>query len=210
MSTNDTPESDEYIKTLQSGGKDALAGLFLQNRERLRRMIQLRMDQRLAQRVDASDILQDGFMDASKKLEGYLEDPRIPFVVWLRLVVGQRLIDVHRWHLGRKKRDPRAEQPIGVMRNASVNSEVVAFELSAHLTSPSQAAVAAEHSARLRTWLEQMDEIDREILVLRHFEELTNNEAAAELGLTKGAASKRYIRAIARLREIAEPFEGEV
>ena len=208
--TQDSDTYDENLLALRSGGKDALAGLFLQHRDRLRRMIQLRMDQRLSQRVDASDILQEGFIDAAKRLDGYLKDPAIPFVVWLRLVVGQRLIDVHRWHIGRKKRDSRAEQPLAVMRNAAVNSNVVAMELSAHITSPSHAAAAAELSLRIRKWLDEMEEVDREILVLRHFEELTNNEAAAELGLTKGAASKRYIRAISRLREIADPSAGEL
>lgn len=204
-----TETQEENLCALRQGGKEALAGLFLQHRDRLRRMIHLRMDQRLSQRVDASDILQEGFMDAAKRLDGYLANPAIPFVVWLRLVIGQRLIDVHRWHMGRSKRDPRAEQPLAVMRNATVNSNVVAMELSAHIASPSHAAAAAELSLRIREWLDGMEEVDREILVLRHFEELTNNEAAAELGLTKGAASKRYIRAIGRLREIANPFVSE-
>lgn len=211
MSTviNEADTQAKYVEALRVGGQDALAGFFLQHRERLRRMIELRLDHRLSQRVDAADVLQEGFLDASKRLASYLQDPKIPFVVWLRLIVGQRLVDEHRWHLGRQKRDPRAEQSIDAMRNAAVDSQIIARELSAHITSPSQAAVGAELSIRLRTWLDSLDAIDREILVLRHFEELSNNESAAELGISKSAASKRYIRAISRLREIAAPYQGD-
>lgn len=195
-------ESENPGEELQCDKQEDLAGFFMANRDRLRRMVDLRMDKRLAQRVDASDILQEGFVEAQNRFGEYLEDPKLPLFVWLRFLVGQRLLAVNRWHFGRQKRDPRKEQAIE--RQPTVGSEVMAREFSAHLTSPSQAAAQEELASRLTEMLDEMDEMDREILTLRHFEELSNNEAAAELGLTKAAASKRYIRALSKLRAVAQ------
>ena len=199
---NTPAESENSGTDQQCERPEDLANYFMANRDRLRRMIDLRMDKRLAQRVDASDILQEGFVEAQNRFEEYLEDPKLPLFVWLRFLVGQRLLAVNRWHFGRQKRDPRKEQAIE--RQPAVGSEVIAKEFSAHLTTPSQAVAQEELANRLKEMLDEMDDMDREILTLRHFEELSNNEAAAELGLTKAAASKRYIRALTKLRAVAQ------
>jgi len=196
-------ESNKALADLRAGGQQALAAIYAQNRPRLRRMIELRMDPRLARRVDASDVIQESFLDASRRLNAFLDDPTVPLIVWLRFLVAQKLAAVQRWHFQRQKRDPRREEPLAAGVRPGVDSAVIAREFSASLTSPSQVAHRSEMTVRVRELLDGMDATDREILVLRHFEELSNGEAAAELGLTAAAASKRYIRALTRLKEVA-------
>jgi RNA polymerase sigma-70 factor (ECF subfamily) len=195
----------DVVDVLRSGGDDALAGIFMQHRDRLRRMIRLRMDRRLSKRIDVSDVLQEGYLDAARRLPEYLGNPTMPFFVWLRFLVGQRLLALHRTHFQIQKRDLRREELPALQKRPHADSELIALELSADVTSPSVAAARGELQQILRETLDSLDPIDRDILVLRHFEELTNNEAAAELGLTKAAASKRYIKAIQRLRVVMNP-----
>jgi RNA polymerase sigma-70 factor (ECF subfamily) len=194
---------DDDIVRLRSGGQEVLAAMYEENRGRLRRMVELRLDRRLVQRVDASDVLQEAFVDVSKRLDEYLRDPSMPLIVWMRFLVGQRLSALQRWHFQRQKRDPRREEPATAPARPTFDSEQIAQEFSASMTSPSEVVQRDETARRLQELLDTMDPIDREILVLRHFEELTNTEAAAELGLSTGAASKRYIRALARLKKVA-------
>jgi RNA polymerase sigma-70 factor (ECF subfamily) len=152
--------------------------------------------------------LQEAYIDAVKRVAHYLERPELPFLGWLRLIVGQRLVEVHRQHLGAQARDARQEVPLqrGVWPGAS--STCLAAHLVGHLTSPSQAAMRHESFALLEAALNQMDALDREVLVLRHFEELSNNEVAELLGIQKAAASKRYVRALSRLKEILAAIPG--
>ena len=199
----ESAEHDEDMTRLRTGGQDALAEVYQKHRARLRRMIEMRMDPRLAKRVDASDVLQEGFVDVAQRLGEYLDQPTMPVFVWLRFLVAQKLAEVQRWHFQRQKRDPRREEaPLPV--RPSYDSANIARELSASLTSPSQIAFRHEMARRLREMLDEMDPADREVLILRHFEELTNSEVAAELGLSIAAASKRYIRALARLKKVSE------
>lgn len=159
----------------------------------------MRMDQRLAQRVDASDVLQEGFVDAAKRLNEFIEKPSMPLFIWIRFLVAQKLAAVHRWHFKTQKRDPRREAMATSQKMPSVDSQVLAQEFSASMTSPSEAVSKAENMQKMVEVLETLEPLDREILVMRHFEELTNNEAAAELEITKGTASKRYVRALTKL-----------
>jgi RNA polymerase sigma-70 factor (ECF subfamily) len=191
----------ESVERLRSGGSKALAEMYQQHRGRLRRMVELRIDPRLMKRIDADDVLQEGFVDISKRLDDYLADPSMPVFVWMRFLVAQQLAAVQRWHFQRQKRDPRREEPV-VPAKPTMDSGEMAREFSGSLTSPSQAAQRNELTERMRELLDTMEVADREILVLRHFEELTNAEAAAELGLTPGAASKRYIRALSKLKGV--------
>jgi RNA polymerase sigma-70 factor (ECF subfamily) len=187
----------------------ALAELFDARRARLRRMITWRIDPRLNGRVDPSDVLQDAFLDAQRRLAEYLARPALPFDVWLRLLTGQRLVEAHRQHLGAKMRSAGQEVSLGGHGDwacASVPS--LAAQLVGHLTSPSRAAARAEITARLTRALEERAPIDREVLVLRHFDELSNDEVAALLGLQKAAASNRYVRALKRLRDILSSTPG--
>lgn len=193
-------ESSEVLARLERGGQQELAAEFMQHRARLRRMVQRRMDQRLARRVDPSDILQEGFLDASRRLDTYLEQPPMPLAEWFRYLVRQCLCAAHRWHLGVKKRDVRKER----MLASSMLGEALAGQTSDRLasaaTSPSQALARRETQAMLHEVIEKLDPLDREIILLRHIEELSNRQAADALGVTPAAASKRYLRALDRIR----------
>jgi RNA polymerase sigma-70 factor (ECF subfamily) len=196
----------ELLAKVRAGDQQALAVLFACHRERLRRMVQLRLDHRLAGRVSPSDVLQEAYIDALKRVEHYFEKPDQSFFGWLRLVVGQRLADVHREHLA-QKRDAGQEVPIH-RGGPGADSACLAACLLGSGTSPSNAAARTESFGRLEDALNQMDPLDREVLALRHFEELGNAEAAEILGIQPAAASKRYVRALARLKQILETLPG--
>jgi RNA polymerase sigma-70 factor (ECF subfamily) len=136
----------------------------------------------------------------SRRMSDYLRDPTVPVFVWLRRMTEQVLVDVHRRHLGAKIRDASLEVSLNCSRRAMTTSASLATCLAADLTSPSHAAVREEMLGELREAFEGMDAIDREVLALRHFEELSNNEVAQILGLQKAAASNRYVRALKRLK----------
>ena len=142
-----------------------------------------------------------------QRLPHYQASPDVPIFVWLRSVTMQRLIDVHRRHLGGQVRDAGREVRLGQVDAIGASSEQIA-ELFADTTSPSQAARRGETLAQVREALEQLDPIDREVLVLRHFEQMSNHEAAASLGIKPAAASKRYVRAIERLKSVLEQIPG--
>ena len=196
------------IERLKGGDEGALAELFSAHRDRLKQIVALRMDRRLQGRADASDVLQEVYLDARQRLHHYFQKPEMPFFVWLRQVTMQRLIDTHRHHLGAQRRDVRQEISMHYGAPDVASSTSLAAQLVSHLTSPSQTVLRAELVDRVEICLRQMNAIDREILVLRHFEELTNNEIAEILGITKAAASNRYVRALSRLRGALEAVPG--
>jgi RNA polymerase sigma-70 factor (ECF subfamily) len=200
--------TDDLVQRAARGEEGALAELFDGHRGRLRRMVRLRLDRRLQGRVDPSDVLQDAYLDLSRKLEEYAARPSLPFFLWLRLVVGERLLRVHRQHLGAAMRD--AEREISLNRGGmpQASSASLAAQLLGRFTSASRAVLRAELQQQLQDALNEMDPIDREVIALRHFEELSNDEVAAVLGLTKGAASKRYVRAMLRLRDLVGETPG--
>jgi RNA polymerase sigma-70 factor, ECF subfamily len=194
-------ESDDLLKRAANGDRRALNRLFDLYRSRLKKMVRLRLNRRLQGRVDDSDILQDAYLEASRRLPDYLQDPRTPFFLWLRRITGDKLLEVHRTHLGTQIRDVNRE--ISLHRGAlpGANSLSLAEQLLGRLTSPSQAAIKAEMRIKLQEALNRLEPLDREVLALRHFEQLTNMEAAQELDLDPSAASKRYVRALARLQK---------
>jgi len=195
-------EFTDLLAKVRAGDQQALAELFAKHREKLRRMVQLRLDHRLTGRVSPSDVLQEAYIDAVKRIDHYFEKPDQNFFGWLRLIVAQRLADVHREHLA-QKRDVAQEIPIhrGV---PGADSACLAACLLGSGTSPSHAAARTESFGRLEEALNQMDPLDREVLALRHFEELSNTETATLLEIQPAAASKRYVRALARLKQILE------
>ena len=174
--TSDLTEADALIERLRNGDQHVLADLFALYRGPLARMIDLRLDPRLGGRVSASDVIQEAYLDAAKRVNHFLAKPGMPFFVWLRLIAGQRLIDVHRQHLGAKMR--AAGQEISINRDGSpgASSVCLAQHLIGSMTSPSEAAQRVEVAARLEEALNSLDPIDREVLSLRHFEELSNRE----------------------------------
>lgn len=184
---------------LQQGGMYALAAVFERHRQRLRKMVELRLDVRVAVRISADDVLQESFVEASRRLEDYLTDAAVPVFIWLRFLVGQQVRIAHRRHLATNKRSVGKEFRIHHHSTARILKDV-ANRLLSHDSTPSAVASKRELYAQVRHQLESLDEIDREILTLRHYEELTNAEVAVELLISQDAASKRYRRALRRLR----------
>jgi RNA polymerase sigma-70 factor (ECF subfamily) len=200
--------TDELLDRLRRGSGDSVGELFELYRDRLWRMLFVRLDRRVSRRVSPDDVLQEAFLDVAARIGEYLERPAVPFYVWLRFLTAQRMRMLERAHLGAKMRDVSQEVALPTEGVAYASSESMAGQLVSHLTSPSQAAMRRELQARLRAALEEMDPLDREVLALRHFEELGNNEVAEVLGITKAAASKRHVRALLRLREILSETAG--
>jgi RNA polymerase sigma-70 factor (ECF subfamily) len=171
-------------------------------------MVSFRMDSRLQGRVDPSDVVQDVCLEAWQHLGSYASQPNTSFFLWLRAVAGHKLGDLHRQHLGARMRDARREVSLYRGSLPGATSAALAAKLLGHLTRPSEAAVRAERKVQLQTALNAMDPIDREVLALRHFEQLTVSEAAAVLGIKQKAAGMRYVRALRRLREILTNLGG--
>jgi RNA polymerase sigma-70 factor (ECF subfamily) len=205
---SDTDPTAALLDRLRAGDPDAAGELFELHRDRLRRMLTVRMDRRVARRISPDDVLQEAFLDVAGRVGEYLADPAVPFYVWLRFLVVQRMLMAHRAHLGAKGRDVRQEADSAGGAFASPDS--MAGQFVGRFTSPSQAAIRRELQDKLREALEAMDPLDREVLALRHFEELGNAEAAAVLGITKDAASKRHVRALKRLKEILSEGDSPI
>src|SRR4051794_17922307 len=178
-------ESDDLrlVQRVAAGDASAAGEALVRHRARLRQMVEARLDRRVRGRVDPSDVLQDGFADAVARLPTYLADPKIPLFLWLRLVVGERLSKTHRDHLGRQIRDAGREVSLYPGPMPAASSAALAAHLLGKVTSPTQAAVRAERLLRLQEALNGLDPLDREILSLRHFEELTRAEIAGVLDI---------------------------
>lgn len=195
------PDDERLERALRGGDDAALAQLFERHRERLLRMVQFRLDPRLVGRLDAEDVVQEAFLDAGKRVASFRADDK-PFLVWIRLMTQQTMVDLHRRHLGAKMRS--AGREVSAKQSGTLSGLFVG-----HFTSPSQAVMREELRRRVEEALESMDEIDREVLLLRHFEELSNKEAAEVLGIQENAASNRYVRALVRLKGILGSLESQ-
>lgn len=208
---HDSPEIAGLLVQAAAGDPLAARELFSRYRERLKRMVHLRLNRRLLARIDDSDILQEALVDASRRLAEYQQDPKLPFYLWLRHLTGLKLAEVHRRHLGTQMRAAALEVSLYRGGLPEVNSVSLATQLLGKLTSPSQAAIRAEQRMAIQEALNSLDPLDREVLALRHFEQLSTSETAQVLGLSKAGAGSRYLRAIRRLREIlmeTPGFEG--
>ena len=197
----------ELLRRVKQGDQHALAELFSHHRPRLWRIINFRLAPRLAGRVDADDILQEAYLAAVQRIQHYLDESSQTFFIWLRLIANQTLIDVHRRHLGAQMRDASRDMSIHV-HYAQATSMSIASQLLGNFTSPSQAAMRDEVAEQLEKAIESMEPIDREVLALRHFEELSNSEVAEVLGIQQKAASIRYVRALKRLKDVLASFPG--
>jgi RNA polymerase sigma-70 factor, ECF subfamily len=191
-----------------AGDKLALAELFSIYRPRLWRMVNFRLHPRLQGRIDPDDVLQDAWLMAVNRISYFLRDASHSSFIWFRMIVNQALIDLHRHHLGAEKRNAARDVPVFSGWATGSTSSSMAFHLCGHLTSPSSALNRAELARQLDTILQGMNEVDREVLALRHFEELSNSETARVLNMSEQAASGRYIRALGRLKQILEIMPG--
>jgi RNA polymerase sigma-70 factor (ECF subfamily) len=206
--TGDSSETNRLLVHAASGDGPSWGALLLRHEARLRRMVAFRLDPRLRGRVDASDVIQEVHLEASRHLSDYIKEPGMPLFLWLRGIAGHKLLEVHRYHLGTPMRDARRELALYRGGLPGATSAAIAAQLLGHATRPSEAAMRAEAKVRLQEALNDMDPVDREILALRHIEQLTNAEAARVLGIKEGAAGKRYLRALERLREILRQMPG--
>jgi RNA polymerase sigma-70 factor (ECF subfamily) len=205
-----SPPSDErhLLERARDGDPQAVNDIFARHRDRLRRMVELRLDWRLQARVDASDVIQDAFLDVARRLPDYLRQPNLPLFLWLRLVVAERLCALRRHHLGTHMRDAGREVPLALDAMPAPSSAALAAHLLGRHTSPTQAAVRAERVLRVQEALNALEPIDREILSLRHCEQLSRAEAAAVLGIEEAAAAQRYVRALKRLKNVLADMPG--
>jgi RNA polymerase sigma-70 factor, ECF subfamily len=205
---NNSAETSRLLESARAGDRAAWNALFSRYRARLRRMVELRLDRRLQARIDASDVVQDAYLTAITGLEEYLREPKFPLFLWLRLMVGDQLLKLHRHHLGTQMRDAGLEVSLYHGAFPAASSAALAAQLLGKHTSPTQAAVRAERMMRLQEALNTLDPMDREVLSLRHFEQMTLAETALSLGIQEAAAAKRYVRALKRLKAILATMPG--
>lgn len=199
--------NNELLLRLKAGDDHAFVDLFARYRGRLKQMLEYRMDHRLRSRADASDVLQEVYIDAHQRIAHYVKKPELSFYVWLRQLATQRLIGLYRRHLLAEKRDARLEEPLN-QHNAGRTSTLMAAHLVADLATPSQLLMQAEMIGQIEQALGDMEDLDREVVALRHFEEMRNSEVAEVLGINETAASNRYVRALLRLREALDELPG--
>jgi RNA polymerase sigma-70 factor (ECF subfamily) len=205
---HDTPKTSEMLHRAADGDQQALADLFTRCEDRLLRMVQLRLDRRLQGRIDPADVVQEAYLEFARALPEYLRNPSVPFFLWLRVITGRKLQALHRYHLGTRARDAGREVSLhrGALPQAS--SVSLAAQLLGRFTSPSEAALRAELQIRVQEAHNSMHSLDREVLSLRHFEQLTNAETAEVLGIGEAAASNRFVRALKRLKNILVSAPG--
>lgn len=200
-----SPETDELLARVRRGETAAVDPLLAAHRASLRRMINLRLDPALARRVDASDIVQDVLLEASRRLADYVRNPSLPFHIWLRHIARDHMIDAHRRHRQAQRRSLDRERPIVPAAFADRSSIELAAQFFDREATPASAAIRNELERRLRTALASLGDDDRDLILMRHFEQLSNQDVAAMLGLSEAAASMRYLRALRRLRAILAP-----
>lgn len=195
-------DTDRLLEQAARGEQEALAQLFQRYRRRLHGMLDLRLDRRLRGRVDTSDVLQEAYLEVMRSFRTYRRRPGSSFFLWLRRIVIRKLVALHRRHLGVQARDVRRELSLDRGAYPQASSEALASRLLGHATSPSEKAMRAERRLQLEQALDEAGPLDREVLALRHFERLSNVETAAVLGIDESTASKRYVRALKRVKEI--------
>jgi RNA polymerase sigma-70 factor (ECF subfamily) len=205
---DEAPTTEQLLTQAAAGDRTAWGSLLSAEQERLVRMVSLRMDPRLRPRIDAADVVQEAFVEASAHREAYCRAPTAPLYLWLRGVVSNKLLELHRHHLGARMRDVKRERSMEGPRRLDDTTSALCAHLTGHLTSPSAGAAREEIRTRLAAALDKMDSTDREVLTLRHFEQLTNAEAAQVVGIQERAAAKRYLRALARLKAILSELPG--
>ena len=205
---SESEKETQFIAQLQAGDTAALAELFSVYQPRLERIIRFRMDHRLAGRLSETDVIQEAYLNASKRIEHFLKQADFPFFVWLRLIVNQTLVDLQRQHLQAEMRDVRKEISLQQSNASHQTSFALAAQLVGKMTSASGVLSRSERMATLQQALNQMKEIDREVIALRHFEELSNAEAANVLGIDEQASSKRYVRAMKRMKDVLNDIPG--
>lgn len=200
MSEEQSTELEKRLK--HSGDLEALAEIFSINRARLLRIVRFRMDRRLASRFGPEDVLQEAYIEAAKRVKHFQEKFIGSAFLWMRMMVNQTLVDMHRRHLGAQKRSAGKELNALGMGYAVETSLSLSLSVLGSVSSHSKAVATMQLVQKVKDAIEEMDEMDREVLALRHFEELTNKEVAEALGIEQKAASIRHLRALKRLKDM--------
>lgn len=197
------PENDktqELLAHAKNGDHSAINQLMDRHRNSLRHLVRMRLDHKIQRRLDVSDVVQDILVEANRRLQKYLEDPVMPFHLWLRQIARDRIIDAHRRHRVSARRSIDREQPIAAPRGYDESSIRLAAIIGDNQLTPAAAALQKEIAGRIELAITRLDEKDSEIIIMRHYEMLTNQEIALALELTEPAASMRYLRAVRRLK----------
>lgn len=198
----DSEQTRELLRNAARGDSQAVNELLERHRDALRRMVRLRLDKAMARRIDASDIVQDVLIEAHDRLRDYLKDPRLPFHLWLRHLAKDRVIDMHRRHRGAQRRSLDREQPLQAAADGDASVLSLAGQLADRELTPAAANIRRELEHRFLTALDALDDEDREMILMRHYEQLGNSEVAQVLGISPAAAGMRHLRALRRLRAI--------
>ena len=198
----ESEKTEELLGDAREGNAEAVNKLIDRHRNAILRLVRMRLDRRIQPRVGVSDVVQDVFIEANRRLQKYLQDPIMPFHLWLRQIAKDRIIDAHRRHRVSKKRSVDREQPAHLPGDMDHSSMALANQLVDGEVTPMAAATQRELAARVEQTIGELPEQDRDILLMRHYEFLSNQEVAEALGLSQPAASMRYLRAIRRMREL--------
>jgi RNA polymerase sigma-70 factor (ECF subfamily) len=202
----DAEKTQDLLGNIQQGDSSAVNRLMERHRDALRRMIQLRLDQRIQRRIDVSDVVQEVLVEASRRIQDYLANPLMPYHLWLRQIAQDRIIDAHRRHRVSAKRSVDRERPLVAPPAGDHSTVELAAQLAGDDLTPAAAAVQQELAKSVEAAIARLPDADCEIILMRHYEQLSNQEIAQALGLTEPAASMRYLRAIRRLKELmADP-----
>lgn len=195
-------KTQELLLGAGNGDADAVNRLIERHRDAVARMVQMRLDQKIRRRVDVSDVVQDVMIEANRRLQDYIANPVMPFHLWLRHIAKDRIIDAHRRHRGSQKRSVDREQALAVPGATDHSTMDLAVHLCDGELTPAAAATQREMAARVADAVSELGDQDAEIIIMRHYEQLTNQEVAQALDLSEPAASMRYLRAVRRLREM--------
>jgi RNA polymerase sigma-70 factor, ECF subfamily len=197
----DSAETQGLLRQIRAGDRQAFEQLFARHQAYLHRLVELRLDPRLRSRVDPADVVQEAYLEALNRVSGYLKDPALPFRLWLRQIACDRALKARRHHLGAARRAVGREVPLPERSSLALARQLLAGD-----STPSQQLDSRELARRLRQAVAKLPDADREVVMLRHFEGLSNQEVACLLGIDPAAASKRHGRALLRLHRIL--FEG--
>jgi RNA polymerase sigma-70 factor, ECF subfamily len=195
-------QTQQLLDDVKQGDGDAVNRLMDRHRDSLRRMVQMRLDNKIQRRVDVSDVVQDVLVEANRRLQDYLANPQMSFHLWLRQIAKDRIIDAHRRHRGSAKRSVDREKPLAVQAADDHSTMQLLDQLRDPELTPAAAATRQEMAQAVERCIADLGDQDAEIIIMRHYEQLSNQEIAQALGLTEPAASMRYLRAVRRLREL--------
>lgn len=205
----DQNPTEELIVQAKDGDASAVNELMDRHRNSIRQLVRMRLDQKIQKRIDVSDVVQDVLVEANRRLQRYLENPVMPFHLWLRQIAKDRIIDAHRRHRVSAKRSVDREQQMLAPRGYDQSSIQLASMLGDPKLTPAAAALQKEMARKVEEAISKLEEKDCEIIIMRHYEHLSNQEIGQILGLTEPAASMRYLRAVRRLKKILQDGSGD-